>query len=439
MPRRRLRETGMQPAVNPATTSNGAAPAARPSLLSSGAIVFGATMAMNLGGFLFHAIAGRALGVVEYGALYTLISMYALAAQPVTTLSPVIARYAAEFHALHDASHLRGLAEYVVRIFGALALLSALLATIFAVPIAAYVREPAWAVVAVGIGVAFATLSGSLRAFCQGTHAFTLFGISMLGEGIAKVILLLGAVLLGLGLFGGVAAFMVGLGIGGALIIAVLLRSYRGVVASAPQIDWPRVRATLGGSAASAIAGVVMGSADVILVKHYFNARDAGLYAAASLGGKIVLYFIGFAPTVLLPHFTHRAARGESTRRVLLLVLAATAAIGVVAVIAYHFEGLLLLHVLVGNAFDAALPLMQGYAAAMALLAMTTALVTYGLATHRLGFAIPQLLAAALTLAAIVLRHPSPAYVVLEMIAGNALMLLVVGAAIAAQAKRRAA
>ena len=82
---------------------------------------------------------------------------------------------------------------------------------------------------------------------------------------------------------------------------------------------------------------------------------------------------------------------------------------------------------------------MQGYAVAMALLAITTALVTYGLATHRLGFAVPQLLAAALTLVAIVVRHPSPAYVVAEMIAGNALMVLVVGIAIAAQAKRRTA
>ncbi len=424
----------MKPGVNAATTNT---PASRPSLLSSGAIVFAATMAMNLGGFLFHAIAGRALGVAEYGALYALISIYALAGQPVAILSPVIARYAAEFHALHDANHLRGFAEYIVRIFGAIALLSVVLATIFAVPIGAFIREPAWAVVVVGVGVGFATLSSSLRAFCQGTHAFTLFGVSMLGEGIGKVLLLVGAVLLGLGLFGGLAAFMIGLGIGAAVIIFVLLGRYRGIAASAPHIDWPRVRATLGGSAASAIAGVVLGSADVILVKHYFNAHDAGLYAAASLGGKIVLYFIGFAPTVLLPHFTHRAARGESTRRVLALVLAATAGIGVAAVVAYHYAGLLLLHVLVGTAFDAALPLMQGYAAAMALLAMTTALVTYGLATHRLGFAIPQLFVTGLTLVAIVLRHPSPEFVVSEMIAGNALMVLVVGIAIAAQARRR--
>ncbi|MDH2910351.1 MAG: hypothetical protein PXZ07_09635, partial [Candidatus Eremiobacteraeota bacterium] len=191
--------------MNAATTDT---PAARPSLLSSGAIVFAATMAMNVGGFLFHAIAGRALGVAEYGALYALISIYALAAQPVAILSLVVARYAAEFHALHDASHLRGLAEYIVRVFGAMAVLSAVLAVIFAVPIGAFIREPAWAVIVVGIGVAFSTLSASLRAFCQGTHAYTLFGVSMLSEGVGKVLLLVGALLLGLGLIGGLSAFM---------------------------------------------------------------------------------------------------------------------------------------------------------------------------------------------------------------------------------------
>ena len=395
-------------------------------------------MLLNVGGFVFHALAGRALGVAAYGALYALISIYVLAAQPVAVLAPVIARYAAEYHALHDERHLRGLAEYIVRIFGAMAVASVLLSVVFAVPIAAFIHEPPWAVIVVGVGVGFATISASLRAFCQGTHAFTLFGISAAGEGIGKVLFLWLAIALGLGFFGGVVAFTLGLGAGGAVAAAVLVQRYRGVDAVVPQIDWARVRATLGGAAASAIATVVMGSADVILVKHYFNAHDAGLYSAASLGGKIVLYFVGFAPAVLLPHFTSQSARGESTRRVLALALAATAGIGVIAVIAYHIAGLLLLHALVGTAFDAALPLMQGYAAAMALLAITTTLVTYGLATHRVGFAIPQLVAAALTVVAIVVMHPSPAFVVSEMIAGNALMVVVVALSILAQAKRRA-
>jgi hypothetical protein len=109
---------------------------------------------------------------------------------------------------------------------------------------------------------------------------------------------------------------------------------------------------------------------------------------------------------------------------------------GVVGVISYRFFGLYLLHALVGRAFDAALPLLVGYAAAMALLAATNALASYGIATHRLAFAIPLLVGALATLGAIALWHDTLSMVVTELIVGNAVMLLLVAVAIGWQGAR---
>ena len=39
------------------------------------------------------------------------------------------------------------------------------------------------------------------------------------------------------------------------------------------------------GAATIAIAVTLIGNVDVVIVKHYFSAADAGLYSAASLGG----------------------------------------------------------------------------------------------------------------------------------------------------------
>ena len=79
--------------------------------------------------------------------------------------------------------------------------------------------------------------------------------------------------------------------------------------------DWPRiaaVRARCGGDDDRDDAGRYV---DVIVVKHAIPPTEAGLYAAASLGGLIVLYAVGFIPMVLLPQATDRHVRGERTRR----------------------------------------------------------------------------------------------------------------------------
>ena len=76
-----------------------------------------------------------------------------------------------------------------------------------------------------------------------------------------------------------------------------------------------------------------------------------------------------------------------------------------------------MLHALVGHAFDAAAPLLVTYGLAMVLLALTNALTSYGIATHRLAFTVPLLICTLGTLAAIVAIHPTLATVVEILVA----------------------
>ena len=78
-----------------------------------------------------------------------------------------------------------------------------------------------------------------------------------------------------------------------------LLARYRDVEDCTIRYDWRRIAVSGVGSAAITLAGALIGSADVILVKHFFDPDQAGIYSAASLAGKVLLYFVGFVPTVL--------------------------------------------------------------------------------------------------------------------------------------------
>ncbi|HUA10096.1 MAG TPA: hypothetical protein VMA98_12590 [Candidatus Acidoferrales bacterium] len=395
-------------------------------------------MVLSICGFVFHAIASRCLGVDAYGALYALISLMGIAGMPVAVFTPVITKFSAEFTALHDDGHVRGLIELIVRVFAVVGAVYVIAGVLLAAPLASYLHVATWEIPIVGVMVAVGIASGTLRAISQGVHAYGTYASSMAGEGITKV-LGLGAIAFGgLTLFGGTLAFLCGLAAGAVVVALPLLRRYQGIAAQVVVLDWPRIFATIGGALVLTVTMTCIGFADVLLVKHYFDPQQAGLYAAASLSGKILMYFVGFVPAVLIPQATHRHARGEQTRKILWAAVLFIGVVSVIGIFAYKVAGIVLLHLLVGRAFDAALPLLPTYAAAMAALAVTNSLASYGVATHRLAFAVPLLVAVLATLALIAAVHPSLAAVVGELLIGNLVMLGAVAVSLGAQGLREA-
>jgi len=405
-------------------------------IVNASVLVFAASLTLNAGGFVFQAISSRRLGVEAYGTLYALISLYSLAALPISVFAPVVAKYSAEFGALHDAAHVRGLIGWLTRAFFIMGASYVVASMLLALPIAAFLHISPWQIPIVGVMLAVGILSTTMRSIGLGVHAYGTYAGSMAGEGIVRVVALLFFALVGLNMFGALGAFLCG-GIAGSALVAIpLVKRYRNVGAKPVLLDWRRIFATTAGATVLTFTMTAMGFADVLLVKHFFPPNQAGLYAVASLCGKILLYFVGFVPAILIPQATHSHARGERTRKLLWSAVAFIAVVSIGGILSFQFAGLLLLHVLTGHAFDAARPLLPAYAAAMAALAMTNSLASYGISTHRLAFVIPLLIATIATLATIALVHPTLGAVVYELMIGNLVMVVCVVAPLAIQGAR---
>jgi O-antigen/teichoic acid export membrane protein len=395
-------------------------------------------MVLSLGGFLFHAIASRHLGVSAYGAFYALISLYTIVGVPVSFFPPVIAKYSAEFYALHDDGHVRGLIRWIMRAFAIIGGVYVVAGVVFAIPLSAFLHVAPWEIPIIGLMSAIGVLASTMRSIGQGLHAFGAYAWSLAGEGVVKVLALVAAAWLGLTVFGATGAFLCGMTAGAVVIAAPLLQRYSNVVPAPVILDWRRIFVTSSGAAVLMVTTTTMGFADVLLVKHFFPSEQAGLYAAASLCGKILFYFVGFVPSVLIPQATLRHARGERTRRILWAAMLFILTVSVIGIVVFlHFGGTVL-HILTGSAFDAALPLLPAYAGAMAALAMTISLGSYGISTHRLAFVVPLLLATLATIALIALVHPTLERVVAELLIGNVVMASVVAVSLIFQGVRGA-
>lgn len=407
--------------------------------MGASVLIFAASLALSVGGFGFHAMASRALGVSTYGTLYALISLAGVAGLPVSVFTPVVAKYAAEFSALHDDAHVRGFAQWLLKAFAIVALAYVAASVLCAVPLAAFFHVRAWQIPFVGIMIAIGILSSTLRSIGQGTHAYGAFALSLSTEGVVKVAALVAVVIVGASLAGVLSAYLLGLLCGACAIAVPLFVRYRNTVPKPVLLDWRRIFATTGAAAVLTVTMMCMGFADVLLVKHYFAPYNSGLYAAASLCGKILLYFVGFVPTVLIPQATHRHARGERTRKVLWVALAFIGAVALLGIIAYGLLGTYVLHILMGTKYDAAAPLLIPYSGAMAALAMTNGLASYGLSTHRLSYTLPLLACNVLTIGAIALNHPTLAIVADELMIGNLAAAAVVGISLALQSRMKPA
>lgn len=396
--------------------------------IRQGALVFGATTFVNAAGFIYHMIASRTLGVAEYGTLYALLSAMGLAAAPATIVMPVITRFAAEFRALDDWAHLRGLAVSLARAFGLVGIVTIAVAAVAAIPFGAALHAPAWSIPVVAVLLSIVLASTAYRALAQGLQDFDGYSLSSVVEGVAKVAATLLFVTIGWRFFGALAAFIVGSLAGGAFMVYRTLGSVLKYPEEPVRYDWRRIAVAGAGSVALTVAIAILANVDVVIVKHAFGAQQAGIYSAASLGGHILLFGFGFVPAVLLPQAADRRARGERTRGILGLCVVLVVGAGACGLVVLKFFGTALLHVLVGPKFDAASGLLVWYGAAMILVALLNVLGSYGIATHRLAFGWSLLAGSLLTGVAIAVYHPTLLAVVIVLVAGTAVTTVATGA-----------
>jgi len=157
-----------------------------------------------------------------------------------------------------------------------------------------------------------------------------------------------------------------------------------------------------------------------VLSKHYLSAEAAGIYAAASVLGRVV-YFLGLTISqVMFPEVATLHAKDEPHYHVVDLSLALLAAVAVGLTIVYALvPGIVLLPY--GAAFNPVRPYLWPFALALGLLAIVNLFTTYLLSIGSARFAVPLIGACAIETALITIFHGSAAQI-LEMV------LLTVGA-----------
>jgi O-antigen/teichoic acid export membrane protein len=393
----------------------------RHGVVGQSALAFTATMLPSAFFFVYHFALSRQLGIERYGALSSLISLLVISSVPSGIAAVVVMKYTAEFRAVEDTARLRAFVYRSLQVASAVGLFAFLGAALGAAAIASYLQIPdveAIRIVALVLGLSLVV--PLLRAVLQGSQDYGRLAISMTIDAVGRAVFGIALVHAGFGLVGAIGGIAIATGLSLAYTVVAVLRPLRGSWLPLT-IDVRRLIQSSAGVATSAVFGTMLGFVDVPMVKHFFSAHDAGLYGAASLAGKVVLYALGFVPMLVIPKAAARIARGEPTPIVWMSALGVTAVVSIPALLALAYFPQLILRVLTGPAFLGAAPLLVMYGTAMAFLAGLTALSSYCVAVHRFHYLVPLGVAAIGEVLAIQQFHESLTQILVILIAANAI------------------
>ncbi|HZZ64743.1 MAG TPA: hypothetical protein VFE17_04535 [Candidatus Baltobacteraceae bacterium] len=392
--------------------------------LRHSALLFIATSLVNFLNYVFNFALSRRLGVEGFATLSSLVSLLMILSIPTGILSLIAIKYAATYHAAGDAQRIRKLSLALLKWTSAASVAAFVAGMALRSQIGTFLHISDTVSIAFCIAIiAVGLITPSVRSILQGEQDFLRYSISALLETFLKLAAAVTLVYAGFGVRGAMLGWTAATICALAYTVWAVLKRHGVPAGTQVQlgIDLRRLLQTTAGVGLATAFLTCLSFMDVLLVKHYFDARQAGLYASVNLTGKVLLFLVAFVPAIVLPKAAAKTQLRENATPLLLQASALTLllTLPILAIFAIVPAGVI--RVLAGIAFVPAAPYVFQYDCAIALLAMLTLLVNYNIAIHRFAFLLPLGLLLIGEVTAIALYHRSLWDVVHVLIVGNAL------------------
>jgi O-antigen/teichoic acid export membrane protein len=374
-------------------------------LITGSFLMIVGSMGINVVNYVYHLLMGRILGPVDYGVLASVFSLLYIISIVPQSASVTIVKFISSSKNGNERDHI----SYEVTQFVKKVALGGSILIIIASPVVAgFLNLPSVIpVLLVAPIFYYSIITTAHQAIMQGVLSF--FGVVVTNAISSVGKLVLGLLLIYVGLNVSGAIFAVGLGVWLAYLASIFfLRKKVSLVATAKShFELSDFFMYSGPVLIQAFAFTSLFTIDLIIVKHFFNAYDAGVYAALSTLGKIIFFASSPVASVMFPIVARRHTNGESARNVLIISLVLTGLASGVFVAIYYYLPHLTVSMLYGSKYigaENALPWMGMF---IAIYSFCQLLVNYFLSVGRLKVAYLPFVAALAQIVLLTLFHSS--------------------------------
>ncbi|MFT3982368.1 MAG: oligosaccharide flippase family protein [Lachnospiraceae bacterium] len=265
-------------------------------------VLFVFIMACNIINYFFQIVTGRLLDdVILYGTMNAMLSVLNLVSLPVAVITLVVSKYAAELNVTDDKGEIKFFIKKAIQYILVIVLVVIIFGIILSAPIAEYMHiEQVSLLIVIIAGAAISYLIQIATGFFQGTKKFISYGIYNLVAPVIKTLLCILFAFLGYKLFGIVIAIFLSNFFAAVLGILWINKNLTGEYEKKISIQKKEILSFSYSAILLNVGITLLNNVDMLLIKHYF-ADDAGYYSAASVLGKLILYFTNVIVVVLFP------------------------------------------------------------------------------------------------------------------------------------------
>ena len=228
-----------------------------------------------------------------------------------------------------------------------------------------------------GFGVPLYFLMSVNRGVYQGQKAFKSLSITYQSEMLSRLLITLGLIVL----FDIQSSVAIAIGILVSLSFGLIpfkfINFKNKAIARITAIESKQIHNFFVITAFYELTQIIINNSDVLLVKHYFESYDAGLYASLALIGRIVYFIAWMFVMLLLPTVVQLKKEGKATAPILFKYvgyITVIASIIVCACVLFPETGITLLF---GESYVAMAPLLWKYALATGLFAISNIFAYY--------------------------------------------------------------
>jgi O-antigen/teichoic acid export membrane protein len=388
------------------------------SLLLSGSLVmlFGSVAVSGLN-FAYNVATARMLGPAEFSHATAATTLLMLCSALTLSFQLVCAKFVARNE--QPAGKARVYRSLLKRAWLVSAILAGGLA-LFERPISDYLRLPAnHMLILLAAGMAFYVPLGVRRGNLQGLCHFHFLSWNMVVEAATKLLFTVLLVGLGYGVMGAVGATT-------ASVLAAFVLPARVVSRDSSPTDYIPASFREGIQAIVFFVGqVVINNIDILLVKHYFHAEAAGMYAAVALVGRVI-YFAAWSVISAMFPISAATREDENKLQVLLVPLAIVGLMCVAATFILWMFPDPIMGMIFGSRFQGEESLLTLFAINTGIYAISVVLMTYEMSRKIANTGWLQLVFSGGIMVMIAFLHSSLEQVVVLQIALKLVLLLLV-------------
>lgn len=375
---------------------------------------------VNGGNYIYNLLLGRLLGPEAFSDAAIMITFLLALSFIAMTFQLVTAKFSATLTghtALNFISKIFKNSLLIGVIFGFLIVLSAnRLQEIFN-------TSSSWMFVIFGLGTPLYFAMSVNRGVYQGNKDFKKLSITYQGEMLSRLVITLILILL-LSLNSSV---LVSIGILISFVFGLLPFNVQWRTKTKPLDEsiGRHVKHFFIVTAFYELTQITINNSDILLVKHYFEAYEAGLYACLALIGRIVYFIAWMFVMLLLPTVIQLKKENKPTAPILFKYLGYIAVISATIVLVCYILPETIISILFGESYLAMAPLLWKYAIATSLFALSNIFAYYYLSLDKYFSVIISGVFGMLQVALIIFYHDTLEQVVNLQMLAMVLLLLV--------------